>query len=198
MDENTLALKKIRDDLLHDSSLPLYAYRIESHYFPVIGEGNHYADIVCIGEAPGKQEALSGKPFCGKSGKVLDSLFEQSGMSRSDVYITNIVKDRPPENRDPTPHEIQAYSRFLDQQLSIIKPKVIVTLGRFSMDYILRKYGCIEESVSIGAVHGKIFNTQTEHGALIIIPLYHPAVAVYNPHMFKELLKDFQQVKKLV
>src|SRR3989344_4714607 len=94
-----------------------------------------------IGEAPGKNEAATGRPFCGVSGRILDELFVSAGIDRKNVYVTNIVKDRPPANRDPLPEEISTYARFLDRQIDIIQPKVIATLGRFSMDYIMRQFG---------------------------------------------------------
>jgi uracil-DNA glycosylase family 4 len=107
----------------------------------VIGEGSHFADIMFVGEAPGKNEAIQGRPFVGASGKFLNELLLGVGIKREDVYITNIVKDRPPENRDPTPEEIEMYGPFLDRQIDIIQPKVIATLGRFSMVYIMKKFG---------------------------------------------------------
>jgi uracil-DNA glycosylase len=132
--------KKIKDDLLGLKESPLYKYRIENKFFPVIGEGSHDAEIVFIGEAPGKKEAMTGKPFCGASGKVLDELLAHIKVDREKVYITNVVKDRPENNRDPKPSEIELYSPFLDKQLEIIKPKFIATLGRFSMEYIMKKF----------------------------------------------------------
>src|SRR3989338_5091760 len=135
------SMKKIRDELFSDSSLPLYAERTKNKVFPVIGEGSHDAKIIFIGEAPGKNEAATGKPFCGASGKILDQLLESAGILRQDVYVTNIVKDRPPMNRDPMPNEIEAYAPYLDRQINIIQPEVIATLGRFSMVYIMNKFG---------------------------------------------------------
>ena len=100
-------LKKIRDEILNLTASPLYPYRTKNNYLPVIGEGNHDAKIMFIGEAPGKNEAETGRPFCGAAGKVLDELLRDIGIARADVYVTNIVKDRPPENRDPLPEEIE-------------------------------------------------------------------------------------------
>ena len=104
--ERTAKLKQIRDEIMALKDSPLYEYRVSNKYFPVIGEGSHEAKIMFIGEAPGKNEALTAKPFCGASGKILDQLLESVGIHRPDVYVTNIVKDRPPENRDPTFSEI--------------------------------------------------------------------------------------------
>lgn len=138
---NSEELKKIKDEILDLKESPLYAYRVENKYFPVIGEGNHSAEIMFIGEAPGENEAKTGRPFCGRAGKVLDALLQEISIERKDVYVTNIVKDRPPGNRDPLPEEISIYAPFLNRQIEIIKPKVVATLGRFSMVYIMNRYG---------------------------------------------------------
>src|SRR3989344_2132966 len=134
-------MKKIKDEIVALSSSPLYSYRSENNYFPVIGEGSHDATIMFVGEAPGLNEAKTGRPFCGAAGKFLTELIESIGLARSQVYITNIGKGRPPENRDPTPEEIELYAPFLDRQIEIIQPKVIATLGRFSMQYVMSRYG---------------------------------------------------------
>src|SRR3989338_6639643 len=126
-------MKKIRDEVLALTSAPLYAERVKNKVFPVIGEGSHDAKIMFVGEAPGKNEAAGGRPFCGASGKILTEMIESIGKKRENVYITNIVKDRPTDNRDPLPEEIKIYSPFLDRQIEIIQPKVIATLGRYSM-----------------------------------------------------------------
>lgn len=185
-------MRTIRDELLIFTQSPLYTYRKQHNYFPVIGEGNHDADIMFIGEAPGKNEALTGKPFCGASGKILDELLESINLDRKKVYVTNIVKDRPPENRDPTPEEIELYAPFLDRQVEIIKPKVIATLGRFAMQYIMNRYGLSFELEPISQIHGKEFKTKTDIGLFTVIPLYHPAVAVYNSNTKDDLKKDFK------
>lgn len=191
-------MKKIRDQVLNLKESPLYEYRIQNKNFPVIGEGSHDAHIMFIGEAPGKNEALTGKPFCGASGRILDELLQSINLDRKTVYVTNIVKDRPPENRDPTPHEIELYAPFLDKQIEIIRPRIIATLGRFSMQYIMKRYGLEFELEPISKIHGKEFQTKTEFGEFTIIPLYHPAVAVYNGNTKDELKKDFTVLKKYV
>jgi len=193
--ENTDKLKKIRDKILNLKNSPLYSYRVKNKYFPVIGEGNHNAKIMFIGEAPGRNEAKSGRPFCGAAGKILDTLLENTGIKRADVYITNIVKDRPENNRDPKPEEIKIYGPFLDEQIEIIKPEIIATLGRYSMDYIMRKFGLDSEILPIGKAHGKIFDAKASYGPIKIAVLYHPCVAVYNPTKINELKKDFEVLK---
>lgn len=192
MDERFKAMKDIQDEILVLRKSPLYQYRIDNKYVPVIGEGSHYAEIIFVGEAPGKNEAQTGKPFCGKSGKVLDHLLGSVGIDRKDVYVTSIVKDRPPGNRDPLPEEIALYSPFLDRQIEIIKPRIIATLGRFSMVYIMKKFGLEDMLEPISTLHGKVFTVHASYGDISVIPLYHPAVAVYNSNMIDTLRKDFE------
>jgi DNA polymerase len=191
-------LKQIREEVLNLKNSPLYEYRVKNKYFPVIGEGSHSARIMFVGEAPGENEAKTARPFCGRSGRILDEMLESIKLNRSDVYITNIVKDRPKENRDPLPEEILLYAPFLDKQIEIIEPKVIATLGRFSMGYIMNKFGLIESVTSIGQMHGKEFPAKAGYGDITIIPLYHPAVALYDGSQKDILLKDFQVLKKFI
>lgn len=191
----TQEMEKIKESLFNLKKSPLYKYRKENNYQPVIGEGSLNSKIVFIGEAPGKNEAMTGKPFCGASGKVLDQLLEHIKLDRKKVYITNIVKDRPENNRDPKPNEIELYSPFLFKQLEIIKPKIIATLGRFSMEYIMKKFNLEKDLASISEIHGNKFKTKTSWGNVLIIPLYHPAVAVYNRNKLNELKKDFEMLK---
>jgi len=186
-------MKEIRDEILNLEESPLYQDRIKNGVFPVIGEGSHDAEIMFIGEAPGKNEAKTGKPFCGVSGKILDELLNHIGVDRKDVYITNVVKDRPTNNRDPKPFEIEIYSPFLDRQIEIIKPKIIATLGRFSMEYIIKKFGLEDKLEPISKLHGK--KIEIPDLEMIIVPLYHPAFAVYNRNMLDELKKDFEILK---
>ncbi|MDE1974975.1 MAG: uracil-DNA glycosylase [Patescibacteria group bacterium] len=197
------AMRKIRDELMEFRASPLYEYRTSNHYFPVVGEGSHDAAIMFVGEAPGQNEAKTGRPFCGAAGKFLDTLIEGIGLKREQVYITNIVKDRPPENRDPTPEEIAMYSPFLDRQVKIIKPRVIATLGRLSMGYVMRRYDLDLELEPISKIHGKTFETafideNNEQQPLTIVTLYHPASALYNGGMRDTHKKDFEVLKKFL
>lgn len=189
------AMKQIRDEIMELNDSPLYIERVENGYFPVIGAGSHDADIMFIGEAPGKNEAKTGRPFCGASGRILDELLAHIKLKRDDIYITNIVKDRPTSNRDPKPEEIELYSPFLDRQIEIIKPKVIVTLGRFSMEYIMKKFNLENELDIISKNHGKVFDAKASYGKIKIIPLYHPAVAIYSRTQLPQLKQDFEQLK---
>lgn len=177
-----------------DSS-PLYAFRIEKGYSPVIGEGDLHARVMAIGEAPGEREAKTGRPFVGASGRLLDELFASIGVNRQDIYITNIVKDRPPENRDPTPEEIQIYTPFLLRQIELLQPRVIVTLGRFAMEFVLAQFDLPEKGKKISQLHGKPLSAKMPYGPAAIIPLYHPAVALYNINSRQILQEDIQALK---
>ena len=186
-------LKKIKDEVLNLTSSSLYAERVKNKYFPVIGEGNHEARIMFVGEAPGENEAKTGRPFCGRAGKVLEDLLTSVGIDRQDVYVTNILKDRPPGNRDPLPDEIAAYAPFLDRQIKIIQPKIVATLGRFSMTYIMTHYGLDFELDTISKIHGQVFETE----GFKFIPLYHPAAAIYNQQLMGTLKEDFKKLASL-
>ncbi|MDP2676425.1 MAG: uracil-DNA glycosylase [bacterium] len=196
-DNRTEELSKIKDEVVNLKESPLYKERIKNKVFPVIGEGSHHAKIMFIGEAPGKNEAETGRPFCGAAGKVLDKLLASISLDRKEVYVTNIVKDRPTSNRDPLPEEIKLYAPFLDRQIDIIQPKVIATLGRFSMDYIMKKFGLESELQSISKMHGRMFDAKAEYGTVKIVPLYHPAVALYNGSEMETLKKDFAILKEI-
>lgn len=149
----------------------------------VPGEGNPEAKVVFIGEAPGYYEDLQGRPFVGAAGQFLNKALKLVGLRREDVFICNVIKHRPPNNRDPQDSEIEACRVWLDKQLEIIEPKVVVTLGRFSLSYFLPAH-------SISKVHGKVFNL----GRLILLPLFHPAAALRNQNIERQFLED---IKKL-
>jgi uracil-DNA glycosylase len=157
----------------------------------VMGDGNPNAEIVFIGEAPGKNEDLQGKPFVGAAGKFLNEMLAQAGMDRSDVYITNIVKYRPPNNRDPLPEEKAAFWPYLLKQLEIIQPKVVITLGRHSMEYFL-------PGMKIGQIHGEPKRIQFGDHKIIIMPLFHPAAALYNGGLRQTLIDDFLKVPEVI
>ncbi|MDP2651305.1 MAG: uracil-DNA glycosylase [bacterium] len=193
-DQRDELLRQIKDEVVGLSGSPLFIYRSENKYLPVIGEGSHFAKIMFVGEAPGENEAKTGRPFCGRAGKILDELLSSVVIDRKDVYVTNIVKDRPPGNRDPLPEEIDIYAPFLDRQVEIIGPKVVATLGRFSMEYVMRRYGLEEEIKSIGTLHGKVLQTSN----FKLVPLYHPAAAIYNQALKATLLEDFTILMDLV
>ncbi|MEI6462287.1 MAG: uracil-DNA glycosylase [bacterium] len=199
------SMKAIRDELLSLTASPLYKYRTENNYFPVIGEGDHFAEIMFVGEAPGQNEAKKGRPFCGASGKFLDLMIASIGLLRKDVYITNLVKDRPPENRDPEPAEIELYGPFLNRQIEIIKPKVVIALGRHSMKYLMELFGLENELLPISKIHGKVFTPNKSNKVNIqidelpkVVCLYHPAVALYNGSMREVLINDFKVISETI
>ena len=187
-------MKAIRDEVLALPSSELVDFRKEHRSYPVIGEGNHDARVMFIGEAPGRNEAATGRPFCGAAGKILDELLAAIAVKREEVYVTNIVKDRPPGNRDPLPEEIALYAPLLMRQIDIIKPAVIATLGRFSMVYIMEEFGLSEYIEPISSAHGKVFKAKT----MTIIPLYHPAAAIYTQTLKEVQKADIQVLKELV
>jgi len=187
-------LKAIRMDLINAKDSPLYEYRTTQRYYPVLGEGYADANIMIVGESPGEKEALSGKPFVGPSGEVLDELLKAIDLSRDDVFMTNILLDRAPNNRDPNHMELAYYGDYLDRLIEVIQPRVIVTLGRFSMTYILKKFDLPEKRSSISKMHGKLIQTEAEYGDLHVMPMYHPAVVLYNPTKRSVLHEDFQKL----
>ena len=187
----TEEMRKVKEQVIACQKCPLYKTRT----LPVIGQGNHSANVVFVGEAPGANEDRTGFPFCGASGKILDNLLDFIGLARKDVYICNLLKCRPPANRDPKLDEINICSSFLEQQLEIIKPKVVCPLGRHSMYFLMQKYGIGEQVRTIGQIHGQMFKPKNTDMDLNIIPFYHPAVAVYNRDMLSVLQNDFLILK---
>lgn len=157
----------------------------------VMGDGNADADIVFIGEAPGKNEDLQGKPFVGAAGKFLDEMLAAAGLQRPDVYITNIVKYRPPNNRDPLPEEKRQFWPYLMRQLEIIQPKAVLTLGRHSG-------GGFIPDLRISQDHGRPRRVRLHELEFVVIPLYHPAAALYNGGMRQTLIDDFMRAAGFV
>ncbi len=157
----------------------------------VMGEGSMEAEIMLIGEAPGFHESVERRPFVGVSGKLLRKTLTEVGLAPTDVYISNIVKVRPPDNRDPSPEEILAFKPFLDQEIHLIKPKLIVTLGRFSMAKFL-------PDVFISKVHGRLHKVQWEGEPHYILPMYHPAAALRSGAMKEAFVTDFAKLPKIM
>lgn len=160
----------------------------------VFGDGNPNAEIVFIGEAPGKNEDLQGKPFVGAAGKFLNEMLKMIDLNRGDVYITNIVKYRPPNNRDPLPDEKIAFLPYLKRQLEIIWPKLIVTLGRHSLEVLL-------PGLKISQTHGqpkRVKIGKQDSAAWVILPLFHPAAALYNGSMRQTLVDDFAKIPAIL
>lgn len=161
----------------------------------VPGDGNKQAEILFIGEAPGYYEDIQGKPFVGQAGKLLDNLLKEIGLERKKVFITNIIKCRPPGNRDPQPEEINTCIFYLLEQIKIIKPKVICTLGRFSFAEIMQR------KVFISSEHGRPFKTGAGNSlgeGINVFPLYHPAAALHQPNLMDALEKDFAKLNEFL
>lgn len=157
----------------------------------VMGDGNADSEIVFIGEAPGKNEDLQGKPFVGAAGKFLGEMLGLIGTQRESVYITNIVKYRPPNNRDPLPDEKKSFWPFLLREIDVIKPKIIATLGRHSMEYFL-------PGRKISQIHGQPKRIVLGKGKVVVLPLFHPASALYNGSMRQTLIDDFTSIPKII
>jgi DNA polymerase len=157
----------------------------------IFGEGNPDAKILFIGEAGGYWEAQLRRPFVGNAGKLLDKLIESIGLKRKETYITNVVKTRPPSNRDPSPEEIEAFRYYLDEEIKIIDPEVIVTLGRFSMNKFL-------PNEFISKTHGQARFIDFLGKRRIVMPMYHPAAALRNGQVMEQLKTDFLKIKKFL
>lgn len=188
-------LDDIKQQILDDKVCPELAATATQLVF---GDGNPESEIVFIGEAPGKNEDLQGKPFVGAAGKFLNEMLEMIDLKREDVYITNIVKYRPPGNRDPLPDEKKAFLPYLQSQLEVIQPKVVVTLGRHSMN-------CFLPDLQISQVHGQPKRVRLSLKAnsgdslpVVILPLFHPAAALYNGAMRQTLIDDFALIPTII
>lgn len=183
-DSKLARLDQIRADIIANKICPDLATSATQLVF---GDGNPSADLVFIGEAPGKNEDLQGKPFVGAAGKFLNEMLEMIGLNRTDVYITNIVKYRPPDNRDPLPEEKEAFLPYLEEQLEVIQPKLTITLGRHSLN-------CFLPDLQISKVHGQPKRLQGR----VYLPLFHPAAALYNGGMRQTLIDDFAQIPTIL
>jgi len=177
------SLSEISELVSNCQNCILYHSRVKS----VPGEGPSSAEIMFIGEGPGFNENQQGRPFVGQAGKFLEELLSIAGLNRSEVFITNVVKCRPPGNRDPQPEELEACSKYLDKQIELINPKIIVTLGRFSM---AKFFG----QVKISQIHGKSKIVSDRY----VVAMYHPAAALHQPALKNTLLEDFASLKKYI
>ena len=154
----------------------------------VFGVGNPDARVMLVGEAPGKNEDLKGEPFVGAAGQLLNELLAHAGLQREDVYIANVLKCRPPNNRDPEPGEIETCTPFLREQIRVIKPEVLVTLGNFSTKFVLRT------EVGITRLHGRV----QQAGRFAVLPIFHPAAAIYDRTKRDALFADFEVLRGLL
>ena len=185
--------KQIQLDQLNKKMLACQKCDLRANCHQVVpGEGNASAKILFIGEGPGKKEDKLGRPFVGSAGKFLNEMLNIINLKREDIYIANVVKCRPPENRDPLPDEIATCWPWLLEQIKVIQPKLIVTLGRHSMERFLPGF-------KISVVHGTAMRREIEGiGKQVFYVLYHPAAALYNGSMRETLLKDFQKIPKIL
>ena len=185
---NFTDLNALKADLEKNfQSLPL----VEKPTDIIHGEGNESASVMLIGEAPGYYESVQRRPFVGRSGQLLRKVLAESGLDEKQVYISNIVKVRPPDNRDPLPEEILAFKPYLDAEIKLIKPKLIVTLGRFSMAKFLPE-------VKVSQVHGRLHKIRWNDQTLFILPMYHPAAALRASRVKDSFIKDFAKIVKIV
>jgi DNA polymerase len=182
-------LEAIRQRILDELHDPLRAAAKNL----VFGKGNPDAPILFIGEAPGEKENLLGIPFVGAAGRELDKLLKSIGLAIDDVYIANILKYRPPNNRNPTVEEIRAHTPYLIEQIKTINPRVVCTLGNFSTKFVLASFD-VDKMAKIGGItnlHGKPVQMTIQGMEFTVFPLYHPAAMLYNPNLRKDLEADF-------
>jgi len=182
-------LDAIATEVIVCTKCPLWKTRKNA----VPGEGNPESPVMFIGEAPGQSEDIKGKPFVGAAGKFLETLLSEIGLSRNDVFICNIVKCRPPRNREPMPNEIQTCTPYLDRQINIIKPKFVVTLGNYSTAYIFSKANLPFNGIT--QARGKFYQATILNMQITIFPTFHPAAALYSAKYKETLQHDFQLLK---
>ena len=180
-------LNRLRERMEADTGLPLR----EGATHLVFGEGNPDSQLYFLGEAPGQSEDEQGRPFVGRAGKLLTSLLSGIGVKREDAYISNIVRFRPPNNQPPKPAEIAAFLPYVNEEISIIQPSLIVTLGRFAMEKFL-------PTAKITQVHGTLQTVPWQGRLVHVFPLYHPAAALRNPQMRQALEADFQKIPSVL
>ncbi|MCL5784953.1 MAG: uracil-DNA glycosylase [Patescibacteria group bacterium] len=180
-------LEQLKKKMEEDQTLPLrnQATRL------VFGEGNPETKVYFLGEAPGAKEDETGRPFVGPAGKLLGKLLESIGLKREDVYISSVVRFRPPQNRDPKPEEIAAFAPYVDAEIQIICPQIIVTLGRFSLNKFFPE-------AKISQIHGQSQKINWQGQNIFVVPMYHPAAALRNNQIKKVLEKDFEVIRDLL
>lgn len=192
LENKTARLEAIKRNIIDERVCPELAKNATQLVF---GDGDPDSRIVFIGEAPGRQEDQTGLPFVGAAGKFLEEMLSQIGLRRNQVYITNIVKYRPPNNRDPLPEEKKAFLPYLQQQLEVIQPRLVVALGRHAAS-------CFLPNVHISVEHGKpkrlTLAFSGKHFSVVLLPLFHPAAALYNGSMRQTLIDDFTQIPDII
>ncbi len=186
-EEKTKELDKLKEKMKSDDKLPLKAGSTNL----VFGEGNPDAKIFCLGEGPGYWEDQKARPFVGNAGMLLNKLLSSIGIEREDVFITNVVCYRPPNNRDPEQAEIDAFQPYIDSMIEIIKPKVILTLGRFSMGKFL-------PGSRITSIHGKPHKLKWKDREIMVVPMYHPAAALRRGDIMEQTKEDFKKLPEVL
>lgn len=181
---NNLDIKKLEEEVKNCKKCPLWKERTNV----VFGEGDIHSKIMFIGEAPGFHEDQEGRPFVGAAGKLLTNLIESLGLKREEVYIANVLKCRPPNNREPNPDEIKACYPYLEAQIKIINPRIICTLGRYSA------YAILKTPINMSSYHGKTFSIEDR----LVFVTYHPAAALYHAKVMDEIKRDFEKLKDLI
>ena len=189
-------LEKIRQKIIDELKCPLK----DAATNIVFGKGSSKAAILFIGEAPGNKEDLVGMPFVGSAGKKLDKLLQSIGLTLKEVYIANILKYRPPKNRDPSPSEIVSHTPYLIEQIKVIKPKIIATLGNFSSKFVLSGFSVegMKKIEGVGKLHGQIIDVKIGRMKFKVVPLYHPAATMYRPKLRPVLEEDFWTMGKFL
>ena len=198
MKTNQQKLDNLAQELKNLKVGELYQLRKRENYKPVIGEGKLDADIMLVGEAPGQTEAETGRPFVGRGGKLLTKILKSIGINRSDIYITNIVKDRPPGNRKPTKEEIEKYRPILEKEIQMVEPAIIVTVGKTATDFFFETYKG-QKVTRLGDIRGQVLPLEISPPAgglkFKILPTYHPAYGLRNPPSQKTIRKDLAKLK---
>jgi len=188
IDQKEQAIQELSTQIINCKRCDLYKTRNK----PLVGDGLANAKILVVGESPGYYEDIKGKAFVGEAGKILDKLLKSINLSRLEIYITNVLKCHPPKNHNPNKQEIDSCIEYLQKQIDIIKPRVIVSLGKFASREIFTMYDL--KFTNISELHGQVFRVQTFAGELVVIPLFHPAVACYNSEKFIILEEDFKKL----
>lgn len=190
-------LHALFEEIESDVHAPLYHERLGNGYRAVLGEGKPGARIMFIGEAPGAREAVFGRPFIGAAGHLLHDLLKMQRIERRQVYLTNLVKDRAPEGRNPTHAEIAHYAQYLEREIAILQPLLIVPMGKLTMEHILHRFHVPHEHARIVEMHGQVLSGTADYGKVKIVPLLHPSAALYDSSCLRTLAQDIRVVYRV-
>jgi DNA polymerase len=196
MNDNAELLQEIAERIKTELECPLK----DAATNLVFGKGNPNAKILFVGEAPGQQEDLQGYPFVGRAGQQLDKLLHSINLTIDDVYIANILKYRPPKNRDPSPEEIKNHTPYLIEQIQVIKPDVIATLGNYATKFVLAGFDPdgMSKIPGISTLHGKAKEMTVQDYTFTVVPIYHPAAMLYRPQLKETFGEDFEIMRKII